>query len=240
MYVPLAASHPMMETFSGASGSSAVPCWSRCAPEACHSKVTLPPPGHGSRSAHFASTVHSPARAGVALAPRLVGPSIRSLPLGCARSRDAPAGLKLSRVHHWVRRTLRIQLISLPARRRVTGRGRLPPGGVAALGLACSSPSPCPTHARPSARSARPTPSAPGVLALRRWWPGSGTGAQGTRRAARPRREPTRTQPSRHRAVVKLDLADAGLRFEDRSAGGPCPCAGGNTQFRKVRFLAEG
>src|SRR5206468_187995 len=61
-YVPLAASHPMMETLSGASGSSAVPRSSRCAPEACHSKVTLPPPGHGSPSGHFASRVHSPTR----------------------------------------------------------------------------------------------------------------------------------------------------------------------------------
>src|SRR6266508_6376067 len=61
-YVPLAASHPMMETLSGASGSSAVPRSSRCAPEACHSKVTLPPPGHGSPSGHFASKVHSPTR----------------------------------------------------------------------------------------------------------------------------------------------------------------------------------
>src|SRR6266540_4864090 len=61
-YVPLAASHPMMETLSGASGSSAVARWTRCAPEACHSKVTLPPPSHGSPLGHLASKVHSPTR----------------------------------------------------------------------------------------------------------------------------------------------------------------------------------
>src|SRR5918999_2702599 len=62
IYVPLAASHPMMETLSGASGSSTVPRSSRCAPEASHSKVTLPPPGHGRPSGHLASKVHSPTR----------------------------------------------------------------------------------------------------------------------------------------------------------------------------------
>jgi len=38
------------ETVSGAAARSAVPRSTRCAPEACHSKVTLPSPGHRSSS----------------------------------------------------------------------------------------------------------------------------------------------------------------------------------------------
>src|SRR4030095_2581354 len=74
----------MMETLSGASGSSAVPRWTRCAPEACHSKVTLPPPGHGSPLGHFASKVHSPTK----------GSSWRSAcsAVGCSIDRPSSCG----------------------------------------------------------------------------------------------------------------------------------------------------
>src|SRR5918994_3839534 len=66
------------------------------------------------------------ARAGVALAPRLVGPSIRSFLLWCARSRVALVGLQSSRVRHRIRRTPRIELIGGTRSCRY-GRVRLPP-----------------------------------------------------------------------------------------------------------------
>src|SRR6476659_10025613 len=52
----------MIETLSGASGSSAVPRTTRCAPESCHSTVTRPPPGHVRPSGYVTSNVHSPTR----------------------------------------------------------------------------------------------------------------------------------------------------------------------------------
>src|SRR5688572_23979295 len=50
----------MTEMLAGASGSSAVPTWTRWAPEGCHSTDIVPPPGHGSPPGKDASKRHLP------------------------------------------------------------------------------------------------------------------------------------------------------------------------------------
>ena len=59
-FLPFAASQPMIEIPSGASGISAVERSTRWAPESCHSMVDRASPGQGSPPGGIASSVHSP------------------------------------------------------------------------------------------------------------------------------------------------------------------------------------
>src|SRR5918997_3125916 len=84
----------MIETLSGAPGTSTVERCTRCAPESCHSIVARASPGHGGPPGGLASRVHSPTSGSSRLsASSAVGWSIALLlpPVGGWCGADAPA-----------------------------------------------------------------------------------------------------------------------------------------------------